>query len=175
MAWGGALAAVATISLETQGIRVDGLYTFGQPRVADWKLVNAMNAKMRDRIARYANNNDLVPLIPPQIIPWVPTRVYGHMGSFRYFTHKGSLRRNSWITQRFPDRLIGVITSILATGSPDAVDDHKMEFYIANLQKAIRREEEEAQLEIEQKLLSGDFVEDMKDIKARMMGRKDNQ
>jgi predicted lipase len=166
---GGALAAVATISLETQGFKVSGLYTFGQPRVADWKLVNYMNARMGDRIVRYVNNNDVVPLIPPQIIPWVPTRVYGHMGQFRYFSEFGHLRRQSFMFQRFPDRLIGLVRAILTSGSPDAVDDHKMEFYVANLQKALDREEEEAKLEIEQGMISGDFVEGMKE---RMRARR---
>lgn len=166
---GGALAAVATISLETQGFEVSGLYTFGQPRVADWKLVNYMNARMGNRIVRYVNNNDIVPMIPPQIIPWVPTRVYGHMGQFRYFNDSGSLRRQSFMFQRFPDRLFGMIRAILTSGTPDAVDDHKMEFYVANLQKALDREEEEAKLEIEQGLISGDFVEGMKE---RMRARR---
>ncbi|PSR19479.1 hypothetical protein C8255_01930 [filamentous cyanobacterium CCP3] len=166
---GGALAAVATIALETQGFEVSGLYTFGQPRVADWKLVNYMNARMGDRIIRYVNNNDIVPLIPPQIIPWVPTRVYGHMGQFRYFNDAGTLRRQSFMTQRFPDRLLGIIRAILTSGTPDAIDDHKMEFYVANLQKALDREEEEAKLEIEQGLIAGDFVEGMKE---RMRARR---
>ena len=166
---GGALAAVATISLETQGFEVSGLYTFGQPRVADWKLVNYMNARMGDRIVRYVNNNDIVPMIPPQIIPWVPTRVYGHMGQFRYFHDSGSLRRQSFLFQRFPDRLFGMIRAIVTSGTPDAVDDHKMEFYVANLQKALDREEEEAKLEIEQGLISGDLVEGMKE---RMRARR---
>ncbi|MEA5449745.1 lipase family protein [Leptolyngbya sp. CCNP1308] len=166
---GGALAAVATISLETQGFEVSGLYTFGQPRVADWKLVNYMNARMGDRIVRYVNNNDIVPIIPPQIIPWVPTRVYGHMGQFRYFNDSGSLRRQSFMFQRFPDRLFGMIRAIVTSGTPDAVDDHKMEFYVANLQKALNREEEEAKLEIERGQISGDFVEGMKE---RMRARR---
>ncbi len=171
---GGALAAVATISLETQGFKINGLYTFGQPRVADWKLVNYMNSRMGDRIFRYVNNNDIVPLIPPQIIPWVPTRVYGHMGQFRYFNDFGALRRRSFFTQRFPDRLFGIVRAIITSGSPDAVDDHKMEFYVANLQKALDREEEEAKLEIEQGMISGDFVEGMKErMRARRSSSSD--
>ncbi|MBD1875420.1 lipase family protein [Nodosilinea sp. FACHB-131] len=170
---GGALAAVATISLETQGFEVSGLYTFGQPRVADWKLVNYMNARMGDRIVRYANNNDIVPMIPPQIIPWVPTRVYGHMGQFRYFNNSGNLRRQSFMTQRFPDRLFGMIHAIVTSGTPDAVDDHKMEFYVANLQKALDREEEEVKLEIEQGMISGDFVEGMKERMRARQSRAD--
>jgi hypothetical protein len=110
-------------------------------------------------------------MIPPQIIPWVPTRVYGHMGQFRYFNNSGSLRRQSFMTQRFPDRLFGIIYAIVTSGTPDAVDDHKMEFYVANLQKALDREEEEAKLEIEQGMISGDFVEGMKE---RMRARRNS-
>ncbi|WP_035986853.1 lipase family protein [Leptolyngbya sp. KIOST-1] len=166
---GGALAAVATVALETRGYAVSGLYTFGQPRVADWRLVSYMNGRMGERIFRYVNNNDIVPLIPPQIVPWVPTRVYGHMGQFRYFNDFGTLRRQSFLFQRFPDRLFGVLRAILTSGSPDAIDDHKMEFYVANLQKALVREQEEAKLEIEQSLNAGDFVESMK---GRMRARR---
>ncbi|HIK45395.1 MAG TPA: lipase family protein [Leptolyngbyaceae cyanobacterium M65_K2018_010] len=159
---GGALAAVATISLESMGFEVSGLYTFGQPRVADWAMVNYMNRRMGDRIVRYVNNNDIVPLIPPQIIPWVPTRVYGHMGQFRYFNEFGRLRRRSFLFQRFPDRIFGMIRAILTSGSPDAIDDHKMEFYVANLQKALNRELKEAELAAEREVIDGEFVEDLK-------------
>ena len=163
---GGALAAVATVALEARGYSVGGLYTFGQPRVADWQLVNYMNSRMGDsrrdrnanRIFRYVNNNDIVPLIPPQIVPWVPTRVYGHMGQFRYFNDSGSLRRQSFLFQRFPDRLFGIIRAVLTSGTPDAVDDHKMEFYVANLQRALDREAEAAKLDQEQDLIAGDGV-----------------
>jgi len=168
---GGALAAMATISLESQGFKVNGLYTFGQPRIADWKMVNYMNGKMRDRMVRYANNNDVVPLIPPQIIPWVPTRVYGHMGEFRYFTSFGHLRRMTWPGQRFPDRLFGFIAAVWKSG-PDAIDDHKMEFYLDNLKRALDKEEEEKRLEIEQAMLSGEFVEDMR---QRLTGKKSDR
>ena len=53
--------------------------------------------------------------------------------------------------------------AIITTGSPDAVDDHKMEFYVAHLQKALDKEEEEARLAIEQGLIHGDMVEELKD------------
>lgn len=168
---GGALAAMATISLESQGFKVSGLYTFGQPRIAGWKMVNYMNRQMGDRIFRYANNNDVVPLIPPQLTIWVPTRVYGHMGSFRYFDHRGNLQRRSFLTQRFTDRLIGFITA-LSTSGPDAIDDHKMEFYMHNLQKALEKETEEAKIEAEQKLISGDFVENIRERLTRSGGNE---
>ncbi|HEY9762412.1 MAG TPA: lipase family protein [Trichocoleus sp.] len=154
---GGALAAMATISLDCQGFKVSGLYTFGQPRIADWTMVNHMNGKMRDRIYRYANNNDVVPLIPPPLLPWAPTRVYGHMGHFRYFDFRGSLRRHSFPFQRIPDRLLGFLKAFGRPGL-DSVDDHKMEFYLANLQRAVDKEIEEAKIEEERGLIRGDLT-----------------
>ena len=162
---GGALAAVATISLESQGFKVSGLYTFGQPRVADWTLVRYMNNIMGDRIFRYANNNDIVPLIPPQFIPWMPLRLYGHMGKFRYFSFRGALKRHSFMGQRLPDRLLGYLSAIGKPGI-DAIDDHKMEFYLANLQTALKQEEELLRIETERQRQTQDVSQFIDDFKA---------
>jgi hypothetical protein len=163
---GGALAAMATVSLECQGFHVNGLYTFGQPRIADWKLVNHMNRKMRDRIFRYANNNDVVPLIPPPLLPWVPTRVYGHMGHFRYFDWRGNLQRQSFPGQRLPDRLMGYLMAIGRPGF-DSIDDHKMEFYLANLQKALEKEEQESKIEAERQFIRSDVVSSLQELRGK--------
>lgn len=154
---GGALAAMASVSLEAQGFAVSGLYTFGQPRIAGWGMVNKVNARMGDRIVRYANNNDVVPLIPPQITPWMPSRVYGHLGHFRYFTHRGKLMRHSFLGRRWLDRLVGFIVA-LATSGPDAIDDHKMEFYMDNLQRALEREREALKVAAEKAIIEGDYT-----------------
>ncbi|MFM7325928.1 MAG: lipase family protein [Nodosilinea sp.] len=159
---GGALAAMATISLDSRGIPISGLYTFGQPRIAGWGMVNAMNRRLGDRIYRYVNNNDIVPLIPTQITPWMPSRIYGHMGQFRYFDDFGRLQRQSFPLQRFPDRLLGALRALITSGSPDGISDHNMEFYIANLQNAMDREAKLKQIERERQVLSGDFMEEIK-------------
>lgn len=164
---GGALANMSAISLECQGFHVSGMYTFGQPRIADWKLVNNANATMKDRLFRYANNNDVVPLIPPQLTPWAPLRFYGHMGNFRYFDFRGNLQRHSFMSQRWLDRLLGFVIALSKSGF-DAVDDHKMEFYVANLQKAIDREAREAKLKQEQKLIRGEFTDNDEPPKVRL-------
>ena len=159
---GGALAAMATISLESRNIPISGLYTFGQPRIAGWGMVNAMNRRLGDHIYRYVNNNDIVPLIPTQITPWMPSRIYGHMGQFRYFDDFGHLQRQSFPLQRFPDRLLGALRALITSGSPDGISDHNMEFYIANLQKAMDREAKLKQIERERQSLSGDFMEELR-------------
>jgi hypothetical protein len=138
---GGALAALAGVSLEYQGFRVAGLYTFGQPRVGGWGFTREVNARMGDRIFRYVNNNDVVPLLPPQFNPVNPGRLYGHMGHFRYFDVFGKLHQDSYLSQRWPDRLIGFILSIPKPGA-DAIADHMMEFYVRYSQKELDRQKD---------------------------------
>jgi hypothetical protein len=154
---GGALANLAGVALDYQGFKVSGLYTFGQPRVGDWQFVREVNQVMGDRIFRYANNNDVVPLIPPPFIPWNPTRLYGHMGAFRYFNTFGKLHMTSWPSQRWFDHLLGLVLALREAGT-DLVADHMMEFYVNRLQAALNREieaekaeEKKAQWELELK------------------------
>ena len=132
---GGALAALAATSLESQGFHVNGLYTFGQPRVGDWEFVNKLPEDLRQKSFRFVNNNDVVPLIPPPFTPRNPTRLYGHFGQLRYFNTFGKLMVKSTLWQRLPDRILGYIKSLSQSGL-DSLQDHYMEFYIANLQKA---------------------------------------
>jgi len=133
---GGALAALAATSLDYQGYTVSGLYTFGQPRVGDWQFTRQVNARMGDRMFRYVNNNDVVPLIPPQFNVLNPTRLFGHMGQFRYFGFRGKLFKTSMLGQRWGDRLLGFLFSVRKPGA-DIIADHMMEFYVRYLQQAL--------------------------------------
>lgn len=138
---GGALAALASTSLEYQGFSVAGLYTFGQPRVGDWAFTRQVNDHMGDRMFRYVNNNDIVPLIPPQFNPLNPGRLYGHMGQFRYFDFLGNLHERSYFSQRWLDRLLGFIVSVRQPGA-DIIADHMMEFYVRYLQKELDKQKD---------------------------------
>jgi hypothetical protein len=145
---GGALAALAATALDYQGFKVSGLYTFGQPRVGDWQFVREVNQRMGDRMFRYVNNNDVVPMIPLQFNILKPTRFYGHMGQFRYFSTSGTLQMQSFLGQRWPDRLLGFILGLRESGA-DLVNDHMMGFYVGHLQAAFDRELAEAEAEKE--------------------------
>ncbi|MBE7382126.1 MAG: DUF2974 domain-containing protein [Leptolyngbya sp. SIO1E4] len=138
---GGALATLASTSLEYQGYSISGLYTFGQPRVGDWQFVRKVQVRMGDRMFRYVNNNDVVPLIPPQFNIMNPTRLYGHMGHFRYFDFRGRLQKHSLLGQRWGDRILGFIFSLRQPG-PDLIADHMMEYYVRYLQKALNEEKD---------------------------------
>ncbi|MGD1862444.1 MAG: hypothetical protein ACFB0E_21050 [Leptolyngbyaceae cyanobacterium] len=155
---GGALAALAATSLEYQRFTVAGLYTFGQPRVGDWKFTRQVNDHMGDRMFRYVNNNDVVPMIPPQFNPVNPGRLYGHMGQFRYFGFRGRLYQNSYITQRWIDRLLGFLVSLRQPGA-DIVADHMMEYYVRYLQRELDLQKNRRKAQQEDELQARELLE----------------
>ena len=155
---GGALAALAATSLEYQGFKVAGLYTFGQPRVGDWAFTRQVNAQMGDRMFRYVNNNDVVPMIPPQYNPANPGRLYGHMGQFRYIDFRGRLHDHSYLSQRWLDRLLGFIVSVRQPGA-DMIADHMMEFYVRYLQHDLDQEKDARKAQREDALEAREILE----------------
>ncbi|HEY9886842.1 MAG TPA: lipase family protein [Candidatus Obscuribacterales bacterium] len=155
---GGALAALAATSLEYQGFKVAGLYTFGQPRVGDWAFTRQVNAQMGDRMFRYVNNNDVVPMIPPQFNPANPGRLYGHMGQFRYIDFRGRLHDHSYLSQRWLDRLLGFIVSVRQPGA-DMIADHMMEFYVRYLQHDLDQEKDARKAQREDALEAREILE----------------
>lgn len=155
---GGALASLAAVSLEYQGFYVNGLYTFGQPRVGDWKFTRQVNARMGNRMVRYVNNNDVVPMVPPQFNILNPTRLYGHVGQFRYIDFRGKLHRKSFISQRWGDRLIGFLLSLGKPGT-DFIADHMMEFYVRYLQRALDMEKDRVKARQEKALEAKELME----------------
>jgi triacylglycerol lipase len=61
---GGALAVLASFRFALAGIPVQGVYTFGQPRVGNKTFVKA-HAKKISHFEQWENNGDLVTKIPP--------------------------------------------------------------------------------------------------------------
>jgi triacylglycerol lipase len=62
---GGALAEVcAAQAYFACHIPVQGVYTFGQPRVGDDAFARLVHAALGDRIFRFINNHDIVPRVP---------------------------------------------------------------------------------------------------------------
>ena len=144
--------------MEYQRFTVAGLYTFGQPRVGDWKFTRQVNDHMGDRMFRYVNNNDVVPMIPPQFNPVNPGRLYGHMGQFRYFGFRGRLYQNSYITQRWIDRLLGFLVSLRQPGA-DIVADHMMEYYVRYLQRELELQKNRRKAQQEDELQARELLE----------------
>jgi len=124
---GAALATLAAANLHFSDspTRVTGLYTFGQPRTGSERWADHFNASLGRRTFRFVNNNDIVPRVPPSALD------YGHVGSLRYFTRDGELRRDPELTwwSRFWDRLEGRLEDFL-DDPLDGVTDHDMSNYV---------------------------------------------
>jgi hypothetical protein len=145
---GGALATMAAAALVDSNIHVAGVYTFGQPRVGDRTFVSQLSLKTGGKVFRFVNNNDLVPHVPPPFSIWNPLRLYSHVGKPTYFNGRGLLTTygNYRPLARFTDATIGVLRGILGGGF-NQISDHRMEYYISHLDKALREELENGPVE----------------------------
>lgn len=139
---GGALATMAAAALVDHNIAVAGVYTFGQPRVGDRTFVSQLNLNTGGRVYRFVNNNDIVPHVPPPFSIWNPTRLYGHVGTAKYFDSKGMIIANYKFAARFADYTIGLLKGISGAGF-DLITDHSMEYYISHLDNALKEELED--------------------------------
>ena len=138
---GGALATIAAAALSDNGIDVAGVYTFGQPRVGDRLFVSQLNAHINGKVFRFVNNNDIVPHVPPPFSMWNPTRLYGHVGIAKYFDAKGTIMPSYTPLARLIDNVWGLGKGLSGTGF-DQISDHRMEYYISHLEKALQEEVE---------------------------------
>jgi len=81
---GGALAelcAAQTALVET--IPVQGVYTFGQPRVGNNSFAKTVNDALGSRIHRIVNDRDIVPRVP------LFSMQFCHYGNLRFFDNEG--------------------------------------------------------------------------------------
>jgi triacylglycerol lipase len=128
---GGALATLATAKLRLEkAYPVDGLYTFGSPRVGDENFAIAFDHNFHDQTFRFVNNNDIVPRVPFRLMN------YRHVGIFRYFTPRGKLDPKAREDQLLLSRIEGRIQDLLQPGS-DGIKDHSMSKYLFNLLKGM--------------------------------------
>ncbi|MEM9205684.1 MAG: S8 family serine peptidase [Pseudomonadota bacterium] len=153
---GGALATLAGMEMP-DGVQFAGLQTFGQPRMLKRKAQVSTETRFGSSYARFVNNDDIVPRIPP---------LFGHAGSLLHFDHTGNLMPPQIEgLESLPDAVgaplteaefetlkdeIKAIQGASSAGGPElegnfdvsveglipGVDDHAMERYIS----AIRRQ-----------------------------------
>lgn len=80
---GGALAELcAAQAALVEDIPVQGVYTFGQPRVGNNTFAKTMNEALGSRIHRFVNDRDIVPRVP------LFSMQFCHYGNLRFFDHK---------------------------------------------------------------------------------------
>lgn len=132
---GGALATLAVPKCYERGVKINGLYTFGQPRVGNKTFAGKFDKKYKHLSFRFVNNEDIVTRIPPGAFG------YEHIGQVAYFDSFGKLHKDIRWWKKFMDRSVSkIIRSVdrytfLREQFPNGLDDHSIERY----QKLIKR------------------------------------
>ncbi len=83
---GGALAMLCAYLLWKRGYTVAAVYTFGGPRVGDWRFAHAYNQALGDVTYRLVYKEDIVPRLPPALLG------YCHAGTEVFFPSLGRMR-----------------------------------------------------------------------------------
>ncbi len=133
---GGALATLATARLifdPADRLRIQGLYTFGSPRVGDESFAERFDEVCKRFSFRFRNHNDVVTRVP---LPAVSGLQYRHVGRICYFDGSGRLRFQMSAWEMLLDRIRGRLDDL---GKPltDGMKDHFMDAYLDKLKKNI--------------------------------------
>lgn len=132
---GGALATLAAARLMQNNLDINGLYTFGQPRVGNAIFKRIFDLRFKHRTFRFVNNEDIVTRIPPTAMK------YEHIGSVFYFDTAGKLHRGIKWWRMFMDRSLSKIVRAsvryqkLSEQFPNGIHDHEIDRYIKRIKK----------------------------------------
>jgi len=123
---GAALATLASAALCEFSYFPQGVYTFGCPRVGDWRFARALNHQIGHRFWRVENNNDIIPRLPPWFFG------FRHAGQRVYLSTWGDIihQPSWWYILR--DRLRGRWRAI-SEPLTDGISDHGSMEYIKGL------------------------------------------
>jgi triacylglycerol lipase len=122
---GGALAVLAAYRLHhcesASGHTVAGVYTFGQPRVGNAALASFCSAELAQRVFRYVNASDIVPLVPPS-----RPLDYQHLGQPRYFDATGRLHHERTLWERMAEQVTPAFRQVVSGDGKwtEATRDH---------------------------------------------------
>ena len=133
---GGALATLAAAELTFAGLKLQGVYTFGQPRVCDPHFAEAYDKELGDRHFRFVNNNDIVTNVPPESVT-IRKHVlsYRHVGQRIYIKTSGQLTDDISRLELTVDRVVGRVQAALERDFTDGVSDHGMVHYLTALEQ----------------------------------------
>jgi len=93
-------AALATLAADRYG-NVQGLYTYGSPRVGDQDFRKDFNVNTY----RFVNNSDIVTKVPPP-------RMYCHVGELKYIDSEGIIHDNTNRWERWSDEIQGKFNNV---------------------------------------------------------------
>jgi triacylglycerol lipase len=135
---GAALATVAAARVIAEGGRLDGLYTFGSPRVGD-EAFGRMLAEKGPTCYRFVNRQDVVTMVPLFSKP--PDAVdFKHAGTLRYIDGEGRISEDPTHFDRLKELARGLL-KLGAVGRlfnliPNAVEDHVPTLYSTHIWNA---------------------------------------
>ena len=93
-------AALATLAADRYG-NIQGLYTYGSPRVGDRNFKEDFNVNAY----RFVNNSDIVTKVPP-------ANMYLHVGELKYIDSDGAIHDNTNRWERWTDEIEGQFKNI---------------------------------------------------------------
>jgi triacylglycerol lipase len=126
---GGALATLAAARLSLDEHKpINGIYTFGQPRVGDRQFSREIDNELKPRYFRFVNNNDIVTRIATRF------GTYNHAGSVRFFDSAGALHDDMSYWYAFLESIKGSLEDKLDL-MPAFVENHLIPRYIENIMK----------------------------------------
>ena len=96
-------AALATLAAHRYG-NVQGLYTFGSPRVGDQDF----KKDFKVNTYRFVNNSDIVTKVPP-------SNMYRHVGELKYIDSDGLIHDNTNRWERWSDEIQGKFKNVFTT------------------------------------------------------------
>ncbi len=116
---GGALATLmAYLTTDNNAIRIDGLYTFGQPPVGNQGFRQCFNAKLLEKTFRFVNYKDVVPRLKPN-------NSLKHVGLLLFLNKDGSLSTEE------PKGLLNTAKNVLDSA---LVESHSINEYVGDLE-----------------------------------------
>jgi len=141
---GGAMALIAGAAFAfAERQTVNGIYTFGQPRVGNHAFTVHCNRRLKITIFRVVNNQDIVPHVPPAFVPFLLIPLHGpifyrHAGELLHFDATGKLHTDLTLWWRTAFRLAWTrrrqqrqLRASSAGFAP--LDDHSLEAYIQKI------------------------------------------
>lgn len=129
---GAAQATLAVARLRLEAARpVNGLYTFGSPRIGDTALMQAYDQNFMAQTFRFVNDCDVVTRVPGRV-PFG----YRHGGTFMFYDEKGALQTDLHWWNKFVDTVSGDVDDLLS-GKVAPLDNHFIANYIARARENV--------------------------------------
>jgi len=127
---GAAMATIVMSRLRKAGFIIEGLYTYGSPRVGNDKFRDSLE-KLGVQHYRFVNNSDDVTKIP--FYHWG----YRHHGDLRYINSKGVVELGTNVWKRAWDRLKGRWDGLKNKNYFDGLSDHSIAKYSESLKSYV--------------------------------------